>query len=77
MQSPIVKHSIAIGSHKTSISLEDAFWQGLKDIAAAVCRCEIWSPISMANANTAISHRLFGCLSSITTETVRRRLIEA
>jgi predicted DNA-binding ribbon-helix-helix protein len=33
MQSPVVKHSIAIGSHKTSISLEDAFWQGLKDIA--------------------------------------------
>jgi predicted DNA-binding ribbon-helix-helix protein len=33
MKSPVVKRSVAIGSHKTSISLEDAFWQGLKDIA--------------------------------------------
>ena len=33
MKSPIVKRSIVIGGHKTSVSLEDAFWQGLKDIA--------------------------------------------
>ena len=31
MKSPIVKRSIA--RHKTSVSLEDAFWEGLKDIA--------------------------------------------
>jgi predicted DNA-binding ribbon-helix-helix protein len=33
MKSPIVKRSIVIGGHKTSVSLEDAFWRGLKEIA--------------------------------------------
>jgi predicted DNA-binding ribbon-helix-helix protein len=33
MNSPVVKRSIVIAGHKTSISLEDAFWQGLKEIA--------------------------------------------
>ena len=33
MKSPIVKRSIVIGGHKTSVSLEDAFWGGLKEIA--------------------------------------------
>ncbi len=33
MKSPIVKRSIVIGGHKTSVSLEDAFWSGLKEIA--------------------------------------------
>ena len=35
MNSPVVKRSIVIAGHKTSVSLEDAFWKGLKDIAAA------------------------------------------
>jgi predicted DNA-binding ribbon-helix-helix protein len=34
MNSPIVKRSIVIGGHKTSVSLENAFWQGLKEIAS-------------------------------------------
>jgi predicted DNA-binding ribbon-helix-helix protein len=34
MKSPVVKRSIVIAGHKTSVSLEDAFWSGLKDIAA-------------------------------------------
>jgi predicted DNA-binding ribbon-helix-helix protein len=34
MKSPVVKRSIVIAGHKTSVSLEDAFWTGLKDIAA-------------------------------------------
>jgi len=33
MNSPVVKRSIVIAGHKTSVSLEDAFWQGLKEIA--------------------------------------------
>lgn len=33
MTSSIVKRSIVLSGHKTSISLEDAFWDGLKDIA--------------------------------------------
>jgi len=33
MKSPVIKRSIVIAGHKTSVSLEDAFWRGLKDIA--------------------------------------------
>ena len=33
MKSPVVKRSIVIAGHKTSVSLEDAFWGSLKDIA--------------------------------------------
>ncbi len=33
MKSPVVKRSIVIAGHKTSVSLEDAFWRGLKEIA--------------------------------------------
>lgn len=35
MKSPVVKRSIVIAGHKTSVSLEDAFWSGLKDIATS------------------------------------------
>ena len=35
MKSTIVKRSIVLAGHKTSVSLEDAFWDGLKDIAKA------------------------------------------
>ena len=34
MKSPVVKRSIVIDGHKTSVSLEDAFWSGLKEIAS-------------------------------------------
>lgn len=33
MKSPVVKRSIVIAGHKTSVSLEDAFWTCLKEIA--------------------------------------------
>ena len=33
MKSQVIKRSIVIAGHKTSISLEDAFWEGLKEIA--------------------------------------------
>ena len=33
MKSPVVKRSIVIAGHKTSVSLEDAFWTSLKEIA--------------------------------------------
>ena len=34
MESPVVKRSIVIAGRKTSVSLEDAFWRGLKEIAS-------------------------------------------
>jgi len=33
MKSSVAKRSIVLGGHKTSISLEDAFWNGMKMIA--------------------------------------------
>ena len=33
MKSPVVKRSIVIAGRKTSVSLEDAFWNALKEIA--------------------------------------------
>jgi predicted DNA-binding ribbon-helix-helix protein len=30
-----IKRSVIVGGHKTSITLEDAFWSGLKEIAQA------------------------------------------
>src|SRR5262249_55871141 len=35
MKRLVAKHSVVIHGHKTSISLEDAFWRDLKDIAHA------------------------------------------
>jgi predicted DNA-binding ribbon-helix-helix protein len=32
-RSMVVKRSIVVAGHKTSVSLEDAFWNGLKEIA--------------------------------------------
>jgi predicted DNA-binding ribbon-helix-helix protein len=33
MSSTVVKRSIVIAGHRTSISLEDSFWKALKEIA--------------------------------------------
>lgn len=35
MKSSVIKRSIMVAGHKTSVSLEDPFWQALKEIAAA------------------------------------------
>ena len=33
MKSPVSKRSVVIAGHKTSVSLEDEFWNSLKQIA--------------------------------------------
>jgi predicted DNA-binding ribbon-helix-helix protein len=35
MKSPVVKRSIVLSGHKTSVSLEEAFWSGMKEISGA------------------------------------------
>ena len=35
MKSPVAKRSVVLAGRKTSVSLEDAFWQGLKEIATS------------------------------------------
>ena len=54
MKSPVIKRSIIVDGHKTSISLEDAFWSSLKEIAQAQ-KVRRWSrrlQRSTANAPT-------------------------
>ena len=56
----MAKHSLVIAGHRTSISLEDAFWSGLKRIAAAERRAlasmvaEIDATRGDANLSSAI-----------------------
>jgi len=35
MNSPVIKRSVTIAGHKTSVTLEDAFWRALRDIAVS------------------------------------------
>jgi predicted DNA-binding ribbon-helix-helix protein len=35
MKSSVIKHSIVISGHKTSVSLEVEFWKALKEIASS------------------------------------------
>ena len=58
MKSPVVKRSIVLAGHKTSVSLEDAFWEGLKNIATShrITLCNLIGSID--------THREQGNLSS-------------
>jgi predicted DNA-binding ribbon-helix-helix protein len=33
LESPVIKRSVTIDGHKTGVSIEDAFWNDLKEIA--------------------------------------------
>ena len=58
MKSLVVKRSIVVSGHKTSVSLEDAFWSGIKEIASG-------RNITLSNLITAVdSERQQGNLSS-------------
>jgi predicted DNA-binding ribbon-helix-helix protein len=35
MNSPVAKRSIIVGGQKTSVSVEEAFWSGMKEISGA------------------------------------------
>ena len=56
MKSPVIKRSIIVDGHKTSITLEDAFWSSLKEIAQAQ-DTEIDKTRQRANLSSAV--RLF------------------
>jgi len=62
MSSTVVKRSIVIAGHRTSISLEDTFWKALKDIAKA--RGETLSDIVAAIDDKRQDGNLGGNLSS-------------
>jgi predicted DNA-binding ribbon-helix-helix protein len=58
MKSLVTKRSIVVGGHKTSVSLEGAFWNGLKEVAAS-------RKITLSDLVGSIdSNRVHGNLSS-------------
>jgi predicted DNA-binding ribbon-helix-helix protein len=58
LKSAVVKRAVAIAGHKTSISVEDAFWKGLKEIAEG-------RDMTLSDLVTAVnSERKHGNLSS-------------
>ena len=63
MKSLVVKRSIVAAGHKTSVSLEDAFWDGLKEIARGrnITLSELVSSIDSErrHGNLSSSIRLF------------------
>jgi len=68
MKSSLVKRSVVIAGHKTSVSLEDAFWSSLKQIASE--RDETLSKLvakidadrQHANLSSAIRLFVLGCV---------------
>ncbi|HEY7248256.1 MAG TPA: ribbon-helix-helix domain-containing protein [Xanthobacteraceae bacterium] len=58
MKSLVVKRSVVIGGHRTSVSVEEAFWRSLKEIAGS-------QSMSLSDLVTKIdSRREYGNLSS-------------
>ena len=63
MKSPVSKRSIVIAGHKTSVSLEDEFWNTLKEIAGerGMTLAELVAAIdrNRQHANLSSAIRLF------------------
>jgi len=78
MKSSIVKRSIVLAGHKTSVSLEEPFYQGLKDIAASrrVTLSDLVAGINTERENGNLSSAI-RCSCSITIRRPRHHLIEA
>jgi predicted DNA-binding ribbon-helix-helix protein len=62
-RSSVVKRSVVIGGHKTSVSLEEAFWSGMKEISGerAVTLSELVAEIdaNRQQGNLSSAIRLF------------------
>ena len=78
MKSSIVKRSIVLAGHKTSVSLEEPFYRALKDIAASrqVRLSDLIARIDTEREN-GTSRRRYGCSCSTTIRRPRHHLIEA
>jgi hypothetical protein len=66
--SQVLKRTTYIGRHKTSVSLEDAFWSALKKIAATrkIPLSDLVSTIANERGSPTTCHRQSACLFSIT-----------
>jgi predicted DNA-binding ribbon-helix-helix protein len=71
----VIKRSIVIAGHKTSVSLEDAFWKSLKEIATG-------RGTTISNLVTSIDvdrqqGNLSSCLRLFVLDFYRYKLVEA
>jgi Ribbon-helix-helix domain len=60
MKSLVIKRSIVLAGHKTNVSIEDKFWNGMKEIARQR-HVTVSHGIVDTQRQPAIFHRLFGC----------------
>src|SRR5258708_27278920 len=74
MRSTVVKRSVIIAGHKTSVSLEGAFWKALKEIA--VGRGANLSELVTAIDVERRQGNLSSCLRLVVLDFYRCRLIE-
>jgi len=74
MNSPVIKRSIVIAGQKTSVSLEDAFWAALKEIAAS--RQMTLSTLVMSIDAERQYSNLSSCLRVFVLEFYRARAVE-
>jgi predicted DNA-binding ribbon-helix-helix protein len=69
VKSSVLKRSIVVAGHKTSVSLEDEFWKSLKEIAADrdMTLAQLVATIdgNREHANLSSAIRDFLCLASI------------
>ena len=74
MRSSVVKRSIVLAGHKTSVSLEDAFWKSLKEIA--ISRGTTLSGLVTSIDVDRQQGNLSSCLRLFVLDFYRCRLIE-
>jgi predicted DNA-binding ribbon-helix-helix protein len=74
MRSTVVKRSVVIAGHKTSVSLEDAFWTSLKEIA--IGRGTTLSNLVMSIDVERRQGNLSSCLRLFVLDFYRYQLIE-
>jgi predicted DNA-binding ribbon-helix-helix protein len=70
MKSHAAKRSIVVAGHKTGVSLEEAFWNGMKEICGLrnmTCR-SWWARLTTIDGR-GICLRLSGCSFSTTSRT--------
>jgi len=72
MKSPVAKRSIVVHGHKTSVSLEDAFWNKLKEIGG-----ERHMPLSDLVAAIDSQRSLQPCISQLAEQSMNSLVVEA
>jgi predicted DNA-binding ribbon-helix-helix protein len=64
LPSAIIKRSVKVGGIRTSVSLEDAFWNSLKEIAAAQY-ISVYELISKIDSERDLDHQPGGLSSAL------------